>query len=157
MGQEKRRSPRYFFFASAELTEENSQIRVPSRVSELSLHGCYLDMMNPFPVDTVVHLTIESKDHSLHAQHRRRRNLPRRNARIPTDPKSLARTSRRPSLKIPAPLGFPTYAFFLGFIFVVADLQSLCEDSCGSGGHDFSRCRMWFPYNPVLAAGGVVC
>ena len=60
MSQEKRRSPRYFFFASAELTEENSQIRVPSRVSELSLHGCYLDMMNPFPVDTVVHLTIES-------------------------------------------------------------------------------------------------
>jgi len=60
MGQEKRRSPRYFFFASAELTEENSQIRVPSRVSELSLNGCYLDMMNPFPVDTVVHLTIES-------------------------------------------------------------------------------------------------
>jgi len=57
MGQEKRGSPRYFFFASAELTEENSQIRVPSRVSELSLYGCYLDMMNPFPV---VHLTIES-------------------------------------------------------------------------------------------------
>jgi len=60
MSQEKRRSPRYFFFASAELTEENSQVRVPCRVSELSLHGCYLDMMNPFPVDTVVHLTIES-------------------------------------------------------------------------------------------------
>jgi hypothetical protein len=44
----------------AELTEENSQIRVPSRVSELCLNGCYLDMMNPFPVDTVVLLTIES-------------------------------------------------------------------------------------------------
>jgi hypothetical protein len=53
MDQEKRWWPRYFFFASAELTEEDSQIRVPSRVSELSLHGCYLDMMNPFPVDTV--------------------------------------------------------------------------------------------------------
>jgi hypothetical protein len=154
MGQEKRRSPRYFFFASAELTEENSQIRVPSRVSELSLHGCYLDMMNPFSVNTVVHLTIESgnalfqtraKDHSLHAQHRRRCNLPRRNDRIPTDPKSLARTSRRPSLKIPAPLGFPTYVFFLGFIFVVADLQSLCENSCGSGGHDFSPAACGFP------------
>ena len=62
MDQEKRRSPRYFFFASAELTEESSQIRVPSRVSELCLHGCYLDMMNPFPVDTVVLLTIESGD-----------------------------------------------------------------------------------------------
>jgi hypothetical protein len=35
MDQEKRRSPRYFFFVSAELTEEDSQIRVPPRVSEL--------------------------------------------------------------------------------------------------------------------------
>jgi len=60
MSQEKRRSPRYFFFASAELTEENSHVRVPCRVSELSLHGCYLDIMNPFPADAVVHLTIES-------------------------------------------------------------------------------------------------
>jgi hypothetical protein len=60
MDQEKRRSPRYFLFAGAELTEEDSQVRVPSGVSELSLHGCYFDMMNPFPVDTVVHLTIES-------------------------------------------------------------------------------------------------
>jgi len=60
--QEKRRSPRYFFFVSAELTEEHSQVRVPSRVSELSLHGCYLDMMNPFPVNTVVVLTIASGD-----------------------------------------------------------------------------------------------
>jgi hypothetical protein len=51
-GSGKRRSPLYFFFASAELTEEDSQA--------LSLHGCYLDMMNPFPADTVVHLTIES-------------------------------------------------------------------------------------------------
>ena len=85
------------------------------------------------------------KDHPLHAQHRRRRNLPRRNARIPTDPKSLARTRRHPSLKIPAPLGFPTYVFFLGFIFVVADLQNLCENSCGSGGHDFSRAACGCP------------
>jgi hypothetical protein len=32
MDQEKRRSPGYFFFASAELTEEDSQVRVPSRL-----------------------------------------------------------------------------------------------------------------------------
>jgi len=62
MDQEKRRSPRYFFFASAELIEENSQIRVPSRVSELCLHGCYLDMMNPFPPGTIILLKIISGD-----------------------------------------------------------------------------------------------
>ena len=56
--EEKRRTPRYIFFAAAELLEEKSDVRVASRVSELSLHGCYLDMMNPFPVDTQILLKI---------------------------------------------------------------------------------------------------
>ena len=46
------------FFAAAELLEEKSDVRVASRVSELSLHGCYLDMMNPFPVNTSIRLKI---------------------------------------------------------------------------------------------------
>jgi hypothetical protein len=37
-------------------------VRIASRVSELSLHGCYLDMMNPFPVDTLVLLKIYTRD-----------------------------------------------------------------------------------------------
>jgi len=56
--RERRRTPRYVFFASAELLEEKSEVRVASRVSELSLNGCYLDMMNPFPKDTQVLLRI---------------------------------------------------------------------------------------------------
>jgi len=56
--RERHRTPRYVFFASAELLEEKSEVRVASRVSELSLHGCYLDMMNPFPKDTLVLLRI---------------------------------------------------------------------------------------------------
>lgn len=58
MERERRRTPRYVFFASAELLEEKSEVRVASRVSELSLYGCYLDMMNPFPKDTLVLLRI---------------------------------------------------------------------------------------------------
>jgi hypothetical protein len=58
--RERRRTPRYVFFASAELYEEKSEVRVASRLSELSLHGCYLDMMNPFPVDTIILLKISS-------------------------------------------------------------------------------------------------
>ena len=56
--REKRRTPRYIFIASAELYEEQTDVRVASRVSELSLHGCYLDMMNPFPTGTLVLLKI---------------------------------------------------------------------------------------------------
>ena len=54
MERERRRTPRYIFFAAAELLEEKSDVRVSSRVSELSLHGCYLDMMNPFPQGTKI-------------------------------------------------------------------------------------------------------
>jgi hypothetical protein len=61
--RERRRTPRYVFFASAELFEEKSEVRVASRVSELSLYGCYLDMMNPFPKDTLVLLKIWNDEH----------------------------------------------------------------------------------------------
>jgi len=60
--QEKRRSTRYPFIASAELIEEKADVRIASRVSELSLHGCYLDMMNPFPTGTMVLVKIAAGD-----------------------------------------------------------------------------------------------
>ncbi len=60
--QDRRRSPRYSFIASAELIEERADVRIASRVSELSLHGCYLDMMNPFPTGTLVLVKISAGD-----------------------------------------------------------------------------------------------
>jgi PilZ domain len=60
--QEKRRGPRYSFIASAELIEMKADVRIASRVSELSLHGCYLDMMNPFPKGTLVLVKIAAGD-----------------------------------------------------------------------------------------------
>jgi hypothetical protein len=39
-----------------------TELRVASRVGDLSLHGCYLDMMNPFPADTLVRLKIKAGD-----------------------------------------------------------------------------------------------
>lgn len=58
--QERRRSPRYPFIASAELIEEKADVRIASRVSELSSNGCYLDMMNPFPTGTMVLVKISA-------------------------------------------------------------------------------------------------
>ncbi|HYL61122.1 MAG TPA: PilZ domain-containing protein [Candidatus Methylomirabilis sp.] len=60
MGAERRRTPRYPFIASAELIEQASDVRIATRVSELSLYGCYLDMMNPFPVATLVLVKISA-------------------------------------------------------------------------------------------------
>jgi len=62
LGSERRRVPRYQFIASAELIEEVADVRIASRVSELSLYGCYLDMMNPFPVNTLVLVKISAGD-----------------------------------------------------------------------------------------------
>ncbi len=51
-------------------------MRIASRVSELSLHGCYLDMMNPFPTGTMVLVKIsageaffEAKSKVVYSQH----------------------------------------------------------------------------------------
>jgi hypothetical protein len=67
---EKRRTPRYIFIASAELYEEATDVRVASRVSELSQHGCYLDMMNPFPTGTLVLLKIFAGDQTFQSKAR---------------------------------------------------------------------------------------
>lgn len=58
--QERRRGPRYPFIASAELIEQKADVRIASRVSELSMNGCYLDMMNPFPAGTFVLVKISA-------------------------------------------------------------------------------------------------
>jgi hypothetical protein len=66
--KEQRRTPRYTFIASAELIEEKTDVRIATRVSELSLNGCYLDMMNPFPKDTLVLVKIFAGDQSFQAK-----------------------------------------------------------------------------------------
>jgi hypothetical protein len=47
MSSEGRRSPRFAFYASAEITELQTQTRLTARTSELSRHGYYMDMVNP--------------------------------------------------------------------------------------------------------------
>jgi PilZ domain len=60
--QERRRGPRYSFIANAELTEAQSKARMQTRVTEISLYGCYFDMVNPLPADTAVHVKIFCDD-----------------------------------------------------------------------------------------------
>ncbi len=49
MSDELRRLPRYPFIASAEITEVATQTRMTARTGDLSLSGCYLDMITPLP------------------------------------------------------------------------------------------------------------
>ena len=59
MHEERRRTLRFPFEASAEVcSEENAAAKMPARVTELSLHGCFFQMSNPFPERTAVLLKI---------------------------------------------------------------------------------------------------
>jgi hypothetical protein len=67
MDETPRREPRYPFIASAELLQEDSGARMKSRISDLSLNGCYVDTVNPLPDGTLVHLRIFTETHSFEA------------------------------------------------------------------------------------------
>ncbi len=55
---ERRQYPRYPFMASAQLLGEESEIRVAASISELSLGGCYIVMVNPFSTGTAIKIHI---------------------------------------------------------------------------------------------------
>jgi hypothetical protein len=57
-----RRTPRYPLIATAKVTELLTDTQLEARTSDLSIVGCYLEMMNPFPSGTEVRLQIVHKD-----------------------------------------------------------------------------------------------
>lgn len=67
MDQERRRSPRFPFIASAEVHEENNGSRLDARVSDISAAGCYVDTINPLPGGTAVHVRIFNETKSFEA------------------------------------------------------------------------------------------
>ena len=64
---ERREVPRYPFVASAEQIDVNTGTQLSARASELSLKGCYLDTLNPFPQGTQIRLVIFHCDASFTA------------------------------------------------------------------------------------------
>ena len=68
MRAERRREPRYPFDAMAEIVDERENARTSSRISDLSLHGCYVEMMDPFPTGTNVVIEISTDSDSVEAQ-----------------------------------------------------------------------------------------
>ncbi|HTS10548.1 MAG TPA: PilZ domain-containing protein [Candidatus Limnocylindrales bacterium] len=56
--REKRTTPRYEFIAAVDVSEPISDMRVSGRVSEISRKGCYVDLLNPLPVGTLIELQV---------------------------------------------------------------------------------------------------
>lgn len=55
---ERRRAGRKPFTAAAEVTDMRTATCLRGRISDLSLHGCYVDTLNPFPVGSTLRLQI---------------------------------------------------------------------------------------------------
>jgi hypothetical protein len=53
-----RTTPRFSFIAEAEVMGVSDGAHVVARVSQLSSRGCYLDMLNPFPVGRELRFSI---------------------------------------------------------------------------------------------------
>ncbi len=55
---ERRCVPRYPFIASVEIFEPVSRTSFTGQTAEISVKGCYVDMLNPPPANTVIQLRI---------------------------------------------------------------------------------------------------
>jgi PilZ domain len=58
MDTERRHAPRYPFIAEAEVIEISSDTKLVAKTSDLSIGGCFLDMLNPTPQGTEVRVRI---------------------------------------------------------------------------------------------------
>jgi hypothetical protein len=67
MRAERRRAQRHPFIAMAEIVDEKENARSSSQISDLSLHGCYVEMLNPFPQGTNVLIEIYTETEFLEA------------------------------------------------------------------------------------------
>ncbi len=55
---ERRSVPRYSLIATAEVIEPVSDVRISGRISEISRKGCYVDILNPLPLETRIKIRI---------------------------------------------------------------------------------------------------
>ena len=62
MTHERRRAPRCALIASVEVIELRHESHLRARISDLSLIGCYLDTINPFPAGTEIKINIAHND-----------------------------------------------------------------------------------------------
>lgn len=58
--KERRRSVRFACSGSVELRADDNRVRMWGTLSDISLHGCYVEMSATLPVDAKVHLVVDA-------------------------------------------------------------------------------------------------
>jgi hypothetical protein len=67
-GAEKRRSPRFKCEGSAEMCEAGHDVRTWATFSDISLHGCYVEVTATYRAGTVLHMKLEANGVRLETQ-----------------------------------------------------------------------------------------
>lgn len=67
MEQDRRRSPRFPFIASAQVHTDSMGSQLSARISDISASGCYVDTINPLPDGTSVRVKIFNETKSFEA------------------------------------------------------------------------------------------
>ena len=67
---ERRRAPRSALTATAVVVEAKSGARLDAHTTDLSMGGCYVDTMNPFPAGTEMQLRLTKEGKSFNAKAR---------------------------------------------------------------------------------------
>jgi hypothetical protein len=62
--KERRRSTRFQCSGTVEIVTDGSDVRLKGNLTDISLHGCYVEMPTTFPVETLLTLNIEA--HGVH-------------------------------------------------------------------------------------------
>ncbi len=65
-GEDRRRFPRALYRVETQVQSEESTKGQPGTVTDISLGGCYVEMLGPLPVNTVVGLDLKSGATALH-------------------------------------------------------------------------------------------
>lgn len=64
-GTDRRQFPRRSCRIEAQVTMDNGSVRLPGTVTDISLGGCYMEMLAPLPVDTVVEVLLKPEGTAL--------------------------------------------------------------------------------------------
>jgi len=68
MEQDRRRTPRYPFVGSIEMRDGTPEDKRTARVKELSLNGCYVDTLSPYPLGSSLSIKLFTETEFFEAQ-----------------------------------------------------------------------------------------
>ena len=65
-GDERRKFARHACRIETQVVTEDGSIGVPGTITDVSLGGCYVEMLSPLPVDSTIHLSLNPGTTTLH-------------------------------------------------------------------------------------------